>query len=82
MLLYEGREPAAIRAVRFSADGACLAIATRTGQVRWFEAAERFTPRGGCDGGIDIEDFAFAETGKQLAVIGRASNARGFRRAN
>jgi hypothetical protein len=75
MLLYEGREPSAIQAVRFSPDGGCLAAATKSRQVRWFAAAERITPRGGCDGGLDIEDFAFSSTGERLAAIGRARKA-------
>jgi hypothetical protein len=37
MPLYEGREPSAIQAVRFSPDGACLAVATQADQVLWLE---------------------------------------------
>jgi hypothetical protein len=73
MLLYEGRESSAIQAVRFSPDGGCLAVATRARQVRWFEASDRLTPRGGCDTGIAIDDVAFSSSGEQLAVIGRAT---------
>jgi hypothetical protein len=66
-----------MQAVRFSPDGACLAGATQTDQVRWFEAAERIAARGGWDGGIEIVDFAFSSTGERLAVVGRARTANG-----
>jgi hypothetical protein len=79
MLLHEGRESSAIQAVRFSPDGGCLAVATSSGQVRWFEAGEWITSRGGCDSGIEIDDIAFSSGGERLAVIGRAGGPdRGY----
>lgn len=78
MLLYQGKEPSAIQAIRFSADAACLAVATQSRQVRWFEAAQQITPRGGCECGIDIADLAFAGAGQPLTIIGRASKSDGY----
>ena len=72
MLLYEERKSSAIQSVRFSPDGACLAAATQSDQVRWFEVGERITPRGGLVTGIEMVDIAFSGTGETLAVIGRA----------
>jgi hypothetical protein len=77
MLLYESLEPSAIQSVRFSPDAACLAVVTQADQVLWFEAGERFTPRGGWDSGIEIVDIAFSSTGDQLAVVGHARKPGG-----
>jgi hypothetical protein len=74
MVPYECREPAAIHSVRFSPNGACLAVATQANQVLWFEAAERINRRGGWDSGIEIVDVAFSSTSERMAVIGRARN--------
>ena len=72
MLLYEGREAASVRAVRFSPGGECFAAATEAGAVRWFAAGEQIAPRGGCDTGLEIDDIAFDPSGRRLAVVGRA----------